>query len=135
ETGPAALPTPSAPAAGAPAATAGPAPALNFEAGVDAYYLYNFTGDPNTQGPGARAFDTRSNSFSLNQAKLAVQMNADPVGFRIDVFYGHSAAVGNGAAFVGSTTMPMPALPSLDVALYSGAAIFIPQAYATLKSG
>jgi len=44
-----------------------------MEALVDAYYMYNFTGDPSTQGPaGARQFDVVANSFSLNYAKLGV---------------------------------------------------------------
>src|SRR6185436_18842416 len=62
---PPAAPTPPAPP---PAPVAAPAPAggptLNWEAQVDAYYQYNFTGKPNNQPPAPiRAFDTTSNSF------------------------------------------------------------------------
>src|SRR3954463_4403380 len=69
------LPAPPPPVAAAPApATA--APGLNWEAQVDAFYLYNFTGDPNNQAPVGRAFDNTSNSFRLNMAKLAAYMTA-----------------------------------------------------------
>jgi hypothetical protein len=122
--------TPGAPVAVAPPAAA---PALNFEAGVDAYYQYNFTGDPNTQPPGARVFDLTSNSFSLGMAKLATYMTADPVGFRLDVVYGHIGAVGNSVsagASGGTGATPNP----LAASLYTGA-VYVPQAFATLKSG
>src|SRR5262245_14438944 len=100
------------------------APALHWEAQVDVYYLYNFTGDPNTQAPTARVFDNTSNSFRLNMAKLAAYMTADPVGFRIDVIYGNIGAVSNGLAVRSST---------MGAALYPGA-FFVEQAYATLRA-
>jgi hypothetical protein len=114
--------TPATPAAAAPAAPAGPT--LNWEAGVDAFYQYNFTGSPNSQAPGFRVFDAKSNSFTLNMAKLATYMNADPVGFRIDLIYGNIGQVGNSVS-------PLFSAPST---LYSGA-IYIAQAYATVKAG
>jgi hypothetical protein len=49
---PATAPAPAAEAAApAPAPAAPPPIAFGWEALVDAYYLYNFTGDPKTQGP------------------------------------------------------------------------------------
>jgi hypothetical protein len=125
-------PPPAAPAAvvaPAPAAPAAPAaapaaPVLNWEAQVDAYYMYNFTGDPNSQPPAARVFDTNSNSFTLNMAKIATYMNADPVGFRIDLMYGNLAQVANGLGNAASA----------KTNLYAGG-FFVEQAYATVKSG
>jgi len=47
--------------------------------------MYNFTGDPSTQGPaGARQFDVVANSFSLNYAKLGVAADTQYVAFRMD---------------------------------------------------
>jgi hypothetical protein len=126
-------PTPASPPP-APAAAPAPASALNWEAGVDAYYLYNFTGDPNTMSPGGRVFDGRSNSFSLGMAKIATYMTADPVGFRIDVVYGHIGAVGNGVSNASSGGTATMSPSALSGSLYSGA-VYIPQAFATLKSG
>jgi hypothetical protein len=120
---------PLAPAAPAVAAAPGGAPTLNWEAQVDAYYMYNFTGDPNTQAPVGRVFDNRSNSFTLNMAKLATYMTADPVGFRIDVIYGNIGSVSNGAS-----ALFEPAGDAVAAGLYAGG-LYIEQAFATLKSG
>jgi hypothetical protein len=98
---PAPAATPAAPvvAAAAPAAApAAPPPiAFGWEALVDTYYLYNFTGDPKTQAPLGRQFDTTANSFSLNYAKLGVHADTDLVTFRMDIGAGHTAAIINGA--------------------------------------
>jgi hypothetical protein len=123
---PVAAPPPATPATPAAAAPAAPAPLLNWEAGVDAFYQYNFTGDPNSQAPNFRVFDTKSNSFTLNMAKVATYMTADPVGFRIDLIYGNIGAVGNGVSALFSN--------SAGGGLYTGA-IYIAQAYATVKAG
>jgi hypothetical protein len=88
---------------------------LNWEAGVDAYYLYNFTGDPSIQGPIGRAFDQRSNSFTLNMAKLAAYVAADPVGFRIDVMYGNIGAIGNAVSLLAE---PPAAMDPIGTQLY-----------------
>jgi len=114
---------PPAPVAPAPSGV----PMLNWEAQVDAFYLYNFTGDPSTQAPLGRAFDNTSNSFRLNAAKLATYMTADPVGFRIDIIYGNIGAVSNGLAAASS-------LGGAANPLYTGA-FWVEQAYATLKGG
>src|SRR5512146_1186943 len=91
---PAAAPAPAEVAAPAPA----PAPApvtFGWEALVDAYYMYNFTGDPKTQAPVYRQFDTTSNNFALNYAKLGVHADTDLVSFRMDLGAGHTAAIIN----------------------------------------
>jgi Putative beta-barrel porin-2, OmpL-like. bbp2 len=119
-----------APAVAVVAVAPAAVPALNWEAQVDAYYLYNFTGDPNTQGPRNRVYDTHSNSFTLNMAKLAAYVNPDPVGFRIDILYGHIGAINNSAS-AGSS--PPPAADAVSGALYTGG-FYVEQAYATLKS-
>jgi len=108
---------------------------LNWEAQVDAFYQWNFTGaSSNTQGPLLRVFDTTANSFTLNMAKVATYMTADPVGFRIDVIYGNVGAVGNGfsgAASGGGTMIGTATLPN---AQYFGG-VYVEQAYATMKGG
>jgi hypothetical protein len=118
-------PPPPAPApAAAPSATAG----LNWEAQVDTFYQWNFTGKPNTQAPAFRTYDNTANNFTLNMAKLATYMTADPVGFRIDIMYGNMGIVNNGAGL--GTSLP----GATTSALYSGA-FFVEQAYATVKNG
>jgi hypothetical protein len=116
------------PPAAAPGVTTGP---VTWEALVDAYYLYNLTGDPSLQGPALRAFDTRSNSFTLSYAKVAAYMNADPVGFRIDLGYGHTGSIIN----TGASLPASGGLSATDVAPASlyGTAFFVQQAFATVK--
>jgi hypothetical protein len=118
---------PAPPPAPEAAPASGAAPMLNWEAQVDAFYSYNFTGKPNAQAPIGRVFDNTSNSFRLNMAKLAAYMTADPVGFRIDVIYGNIGAVSN--ALGAGSSLGGAANP-----LYSGS-FFVEQAYATLKQG
>jgi hypothetical protein len=112
-----------------PAAPTPPPVAFGWEALVDAYYLYNFTGDPKTQPPLARQFDTNANSFTLNYAKLGVHADTDLVSFRMDIGGGHTAAVINtasaGYSGPGTTTDP-------STALY-GNAFLVQQAFATVK--
>ena len=67
---------------------------------MDSYYMYNFTGDPKTQGPAFRQFDTQANSFSLNYAKLGVHAETDLVSFRMDLGAGHTAALVGGGDFL-----------------------------------
>jgi hypothetical protein len=77
------------PPAETPAAAPAPAaPTVTWEGLVDSYYLYNFTGDPSTQGPLLRQFDTQANSFTLNYAKLGLQAELGSVSARVDVGYG-----------------------------------------------
>jgi hypothetical protein len=60
--------------------------------------MYNFTGDPKTQGPALRNFDTQANSFTLNYAKLGVHADTDWVTFRMDIGAGHTASLINAAS-------------------------------------
>jgi len=67
-------------------------------------------------------------------AKLSAYMNADPAGFRLDVVYGHIGAIGNGVSLAGSGGGTGMGSSALANSLYSGA-VYLPQAFATLKSG
>jgi hypothetical protein len=123
---PAAAPAPAA-AAAAPAAPAAPAKTwkdlVTFDGLVDAYYLYNFSGTGTNSSlvpPNGRAFDTNSNTFTLNYARLGIGMTADNVGLRIDAGYG---AMGNIINSSGIGFNPMTNGTS-------GLAFFVEQAYA-----
>jgi hypothetical protein len=123
------------PPASAPLDTAtGPAPAsapnLKWEGLVDSYYLYKFTGDSSLEDPGLRAFDTLGNSFTLGYAKLAVQLDADPVGFRVDFGYGQVGAIINNGSQLGSDMAP-----TANAARLYGSAFIVQQAYATARWG
>ena len=119
---------PAAPAA--PATPAAPPPvAFTWEALVDAYYMYNFTGKPSLQGPVApRQFDVASNSFSLNYAKLGVGADTEYVAFRMDLGAGHTAAIINGSSATTSA-----AGNSLSASQY-GNDFLVQQAFATVKA-
>jgi len=118
-------------AAPAPAPAAPPPIAFGWEALVDAYYLYNFTGDPKTQGPAYRQFDTTANNFALNYAKLGVHADTDLVSFRLDFGGGHTAAIINGAS--GGASAPGTATASSDTASLYGNGFLIQQAFATVR--
>lgn len=116
----------------APAAPAAPAPiTFGWEALVDSYYLYNFTGDPKTQAPRGRQFDTTANNFALNYAKLGVHADTELVSFRMDIGGGHTAAIINSAGTQfsnpGATTTPT------DTGSLYGNAFLVEQAFATVK--
>jgi hypothetical protein len=139
ETAPAAIPAPAEAVAAAPApaaAPAAPAPvSFGWEALVDAYYMYNFTGDPKTQGPAGRSFDTMANSFTLNYAKLGVHADTDWVTFRMDLGAGHTAAIINGsngglstAAVAAGSTAPAP-----ETTATFGNSFLVQQAFAEVK--
>jgi hypothetical protein len=133
------VPAPTAAPAEATAATLAPAPvpatpppiAFGWEALVDAYYMYNFTGDPKTQGPVGRQFDTMANSFSLNYAKLGVHADTDLVSFRMDFGGGHTAAIINGSNAGLSSTTPAGTAPDSTATL--GNSFLLQQAYAEIK--
>jgi hypothetical protein len=67
---------------------------------VDGYYMYNFTADESLTPPSGevavRNFDTNSNTFTLNYAKLGFGVNAEPVGVRVDIGYGATGLAING---------------------------------------
>jgi hypothetical protein len=119
-------PPPAAEVAAPPAPAPTAAPGLNWEAQVDTFSLYNFTGEPAGQAPSVRVFDNRSSSFTLNMAKIATYMTADPVGFRIDLIYGNIGLVSNRLGAAASLAS--------GAGLYPGG-LFVEQAFATLKGG
>jgi len=133
---PAAAPVPPAPPAAAPAAP--PPIAFTWEALVDTYYMYNFTGDPSTQGPGApRQFDVVANSFSLNYAKLGVGADTQYVAFRMDLGAGHMASIINGSSTAASASDKAGAAPTVPGTLSAsqyGSAFLVQQAFATIKA-
>jgi len=114
----------------APMTDSGALPNLRWEGLVDSYYLFKLTGDRSLEDPELRAFDTDAHSFRLAYAKLAVQMDADPVGFRIDFGYGQVGQIINGLSD-GASGIPGIDRPS---SLYSSAFI-VQQAYATATFG
>jgi hypothetical protein len=133
EVQPVAPPAPAATvAAPAPEPAAAPAPApapiaFGWEALVDAYYMYNFTGSPKTEAPRGRNFDTTANNFALNYAKLGVHADTDWVTLRMDLGVGHTAAVINGGS-QGASDATSP-----DTASMYGNAFLVQQAFAQLK--
>jgi hypothetical protein len=139
ETAPAATPAPvAAPAeavAAAPApaaAPAAPAPvAFGWEALVDAYYMYNFTGDPKTQGPANRSFDTMANSFTLNYAKLGVHADTDWVTFRMDIGAGIRLPSSTGA--IRDSTRPSARQHGAADTAALGNSFLVQQAFAEVK--
>jgi len=129
---PAPAPAPVAEVAAPAPAAAAPAPiAFGWEALVDSYYLYNFTGDPKTQAPMGRQFDTTANSFSLNYAKLGVHADTDLVSFRMDIGAGHTAAIINSASS-SSSAAGATGSPTDTASLY-GNGFLIQQAFATVR--
>jgi hypothetical protein len=123
--------TPATSAAPATPAASGAAPPIAFtwEALVDAYYMYNFTGKPSLQGPGLpRQFDVAANSFSLNYAKLGVGADTEYVAFRMDLGAGHTAAIINGSSATTSA-----AGNALTASQY-GHDFLVQQAFATVKA-
>jgi Putative beta-barrel porin-2, OmpL-like. bbp2 len=63
---------------------------------VDSYYMYNFSGANSLTPPVGRNYDTLSNSFTVNYAKVAFEVDADPVTVRADIGYGALAYAING---------------------------------------
>lgn len=148
---PESVPTPPPPAAPmlVPAPAAAPSPvSLTWEALADIYYMYKLTNENSREGVGSfaapRAFDDQTNSFTLSYAEIAAQVNADTVGFRIDLGYGHTGANVNSSSSSASTaagtggtggTSGFPiALSTSSSTLYDNAFI-MQQAYATAKLG
>lgn len=79
--------TASAPAPAAPSTwSVGP---INFSGLVDGYYSYN-ANHPGTRINQYRNFDVRANSLSLNMAKVTLEHDADPVGFKLDLGFGRA---------------------------------------------
>jgi hypothetical protein len=78
----------------APAAQPAPPPTwsigpIDFSGLVDGYYSFN-ANHPASGFNQLRNFDLRANQFSLNMAKLTMQHDPDPVGFRVDLGFGRA---------------------------------------------
>jgi len=94
---------------------------------VDSYYMINFNGLKSGQNtllaPSTRIFDTQSNSFTMNYAKVGFQVDASPVTVRADLGYGYLASIVSGAQFApGADGMPQGPFSSF----------LVQQAYASL---
>ena len=61
---------------------------------------------PASTPPLGRQFDTNSNTFTLNYTKVGIGINADPVGFRLDMGYGATGAIINSALPSDATSSP-----------------------------
>src|SRR6266700_3790214 len=78
-----------------PAAPAPPPPPvwsvgpIDFSGLIDVYADKNFN-NPASMTNGLRNFDVKANQFSLNMAKLSLEHAADPVGFRVDFWFGRA---------------------------------------------
>lgn len=102
-------PAPAAQPAANVAATPTPAPVppsflggTTVNAAIDTYYSYNFN-DPIGRVNLLRAYDVSSNAFSLNQAGLILDNQANPAegkrwGFRLDLQYGQATETLQGNA-------------------------------------
>jgi hypothetical protein len=103
---------------------------VTLEGLVDSFYMLNLGHLDNAAdsltSPALRNFDLASNSFTLNYAKVGLGLTADPVSFRLDLGYGHTGALINGASGLESAMA--------GAALY-GNAFFVQQAFASLALG
>ncbi len=124
------MPAPAVVAEPAPAdkPAAAPAPAAKtwkdlvaIDGLVDTYYLWNFSGAGWNAGTAGRAFDTNSNTFTLNYAKVGIGVSSDNVGLRLDLGYGATGLITNAAS---------PGVPV--TALGASGAFIVQQAYATV---
>jgi hypothetical protein len=122
----------------APAPAAPPAKTwkdlLTVEGLVDTYYLYNFTGSNSTTNPSfTRQFDTYSNSFTLNYAKVGLGVAAEPVGLRLDLGYGATGSIINSAVPPGD--VPGAAFPVAGYLVQQAYVSVAPVAGLTLDFG
>lgn len=62
---------------------------INFSGLIDGYYDVNFN-HPASGDNQLRNFDVKANQFSLNMAKITLEHQADPAGFRIDLGFGRA---------------------------------------------
>ncbi|HUI30765.1 MAG TPA: porin [Candidatus Acidoferrales bacterium] len=84
---------------------------------VDVYYSKNFNG-PSNQWNQLRNFDFYENQFALNLAKLTIQEQAQPVGFRVDLGIGTGNDIVQGLLnpLTGATTPSMSTLNLVEQA-------------------
>jgi hypothetical protein len=131
ETAPVAAPM--APAAAAPAAPAWYS-MIKTELLADSYYMWNFSQDNSLAGAAGRNFDVATNSFSLNYAKVGLQVDVDPISVRVDLGYGHTGAIINGGSgLVSGPPAGEGGSVSGPAGVLYGNAFIIQQAFASLK--
>jgi hypothetical protein len=134
---PAGAPPAAAPAEAAPAAAPAPAPApapaaapakswkdlVTLDGLVDTYFMWKLGGPGGwNAGVAQRAFDTNTNAFTLNYAKVGVGVSADNVGLRLDLGYGATGFLTNALS------------PGVTPAtLGAGGAFIVQQAFATVS--
>lgn len=80
---------------------------VQFSGLVDAYVSKSFQ-NPASGTIVGRAFDTDTNTFMLNMAKLEIEHAAEPVGFRLDLGFGRGFEIFNGAEPGGSALQYIP---------------------------
>ncbi len=93
-------PAPAQAPAPAAAPAAPPAPpwsigGIDFSGLIDAYYTFN----PNHPASGTNGlynFDANANEFSLNMLKLSMSHAVEPIGFQVDLGFGHAFDMING---------------------------------------
>lgn len=74
---------------------------------VDAYVSKSFQ-NPATGTIAGRAFDTDTNTFMLNMAKVEFEHAAEPIGFRLDLGFGRGFEIFNGLEPSGSALQYIP---------------------------
>lgn len=126
----------------APVAEAAPAApwysVIKTELLADSYYMWNFSQDQSLAGTSGRNFDLQTNSFTLNYAKVGLQVDVDPISVRVDLGYGHTGAIINaGSGAVSGYSPPTAeqalAAPSGPAGFLYGNAFIIQQAFASLR--
>jgi len=69
---------------------------IRFSGLIDGYYSLNLN-HPASRINQLRNFDVKANQFSLNMAKLVLEHEADPLGFRVDLGFGRAFDIIHGA--------------------------------------
>lgn len=69
---------------------------IRFSGLIDGYYSVNLN-HPASRVNQLRNFDVKANQFSLNMAKLVLEHEADPLGFRVDLGFGRAFDIVHGA--------------------------------------
>lgn len=95
-----------------PVWSAGP---INFSGLIDGYYSFN-ANHPADRNNNLRNFEVKANQFSLNMAKLTMEHDPDPVGFKLDLGFGKAWEVFHATDPAGLNNVR-----------------YIPQAYVSLK--
>lgn len=121
---PVAVPVMAAPATADKPTAAPPAPpawnnVMKEELLVDSYYMVNFNGFKSGQNsllaPTGRVFDYQSNSFTMNYAKIGLEVDSDPVTVRADLGYGYLASIVSGASGASASFLVQQAYASLKI--------------------